>query len=53
MCMYPRPLNPFAVDYRYFDTLPLAERIIATGATVNFLQDVLAAGDHPFNARGI
>lgn len=51
MCMYPLPLNPFAVDHRYFDSLPLSERIIATGAMANFLQEILSDGDHPFNAR--
>lgn len=52
MCMFPSPLNPFAVDRRYFDSLPLAERIIATGAMANFLQEILADGNHPYNARG-
>ncbi|XP_028404992.1 uncharacterized protein LOC114527502 isoform X2 [Dendronephthya gigantea] len=51
MCMFPSPLNPFAVDHRYFDSLPLAERIIATGAIANFLQEILADGNHPYNAR--
>lgn len=53
MCMFPSPLNPFAVDHRYFNSLPLAERIIATGAMANFLQEILADGNHPYNARGI
>ena len=53
MCMFPLPLNPFAVDHRYFDSLPLAERIIATGAMANILQEILADGNHPYNARGI
>jgi hypothetical protein len=50
--MFPSPLNPFAVDHRYFDSLPLAERIIATGAMANLLQEILANGNHPYNARG-
>ncbi|XP_070538099.1 uncharacterized protein [Ptychodera flava] len=37
----PSPRNPFAVDMEYFDQLPFMERILATGAMVNFLQKVL------------
>ena len=51
MCMFPSPLNPFAVDHRYFDSLPLAERIIATGAMANLLQEILANGNHSYNAK--
>ena len=52
LCMYPSPLNPFAVDFKYFEGLPLAQRVIATGAMAHFLQKVVASGDHAYNARG-
>ena len=52
LCMYPSPLNPFAVDLKYFDGLPLAERVIATGAMASFLQKVVCSGEHNYNARG-
>lgn len=50
--MYPAPLNPFAVDFKYFEGLSLGERLISTGAMVNFLQKVVSSGDHVYNARG-
>ena len=50
--MYPSPLNPLAVDFKYFEGLPLVERVIATGAMAHFLQKVVASGDHAYNARG-
>lgn len=49
--MHPSPLNPFAVDFKYFEGLPLAQRVIATGAMAHFLQKVVASGDHAYNAR--
>ena len=52
LCMYPSPLNPFAVDLKYFDGLPLAEKIIATGAMASFLQKVVCSGEHSYNAKG-
>jgi len=51
LCMYPSPLNPFAVDFKYFEGLPLVQRVIATGAMAHFLQKVVASGDHAYNAR--
>lgn len=53
LCMYPAPLNPFAVDFKYFEGLPLGERLISIGAMVNFLQKVVSSGDHVYNARGL
>lgn len=52
LCMHPSPLNPFAVDFKYFEGLPLVQRVIATGAMAHFLQKVVASGDHAYNARG-
>ncbi|XP_078379583.1 uncharacterized protein LOC144662607 isoform X2 [Oculina patagonica] len=51
LCMYPAPLNPFAVDFKYFEGLPLVQRVITTGAMAHFLQKVVASGDHAYNAR--
>ncbi|RKP24275.1 hypothetical protein SYNPS1DRAFT_29958 [Syncephalis pseudoplumigaleata] len=34
----PPPENPFAVDHAFFDTLPLEESMLLTGAMVDFLQ---------------
>jgi hypothetical protein len=51
ICTIPAPKDPFAVDYSYFDTLPLAESVLATGAMVNFLQKVLETGDHLYNTK--
>lgn len=51
LCMYPSPLNPFAVDFKYFEGLPLVQRVIATGAMAHFLQKVVASGNHAYNAR--
>ena len=51
ICTIPAPKDPFAVDFSYFDTLPLAESVLATGAMVNFLQKVLETGDHLYNTK--
>ncbi|XP_022797492.1 uncharacterized protein LOC111335740 isoform X4 [Stylophora pistillata] len=51
LCMYPAPLNPFSIDFKYFEGLPLVQRVIATGAMAHFLQKVVASGDHAYNAR--
>ena len=52
---YPPPLNPFSVDFSYFDELPANERLIASGALINFLQKMLASHkrDKPYTAKGI
>jgi hypothetical protein len=41
LCTYPPPNNPFAVDFEYFDNLPIEERLLATAAMVNFLQKMI------------
>ncbi|EDO35218.1 predicted protein, partial [Nematostella vectensis] len=51
LCMYPAPLNPFTVDFKYFEGLPSGERLIATGAMASFLQKVVTSGEHAYNAR--
>ncbi|KAJ2698619.1 hypothetical protein H4R19_005584, partial [Coemansia spiralis] len=34
----PWPENPFAIDYAYFDKLTVEERVVATGAMLEFLR---------------
>ncbi|KAJ2825312.1 hypothetical protein GGI24_003195 [Coemansia furcata] len=34
------PENPFAVDYGYFEKIPVEERVVATGAVLEFLRRV-------------
>ncbi|KAJ1983415.1 hypothetical protein H4R34_001290 [Dimargaris verticillata] len=36
--------NPFALDYAYFDHLPLEEFVVRTGAMVRFLQRIVVRG---------
>ena len=47
----PAPKNPFAVDIEYFQSLPLAESVLATGAMANFLRTVLAHKEHFYDAK--
>ena len=55
LCTYPPPLNPFAVDFAYFDDLEPHEKYLASGAMVNFLQRVVLASsdDKQYIAKGI
>ena len=41
LCTYPAPRNPFAIDFDYFNMLPLSEQVLATAAMVNLLQKIL------------
>ncbi|KAG0036110.1 hypothetical protein BGZ82_004693 [Podila clonocystis] len=40
LTLSPSPVNPFRINHVYFDTLPLEECVIATGAMMDFLQRV-------------
>ncbi|XP_065840493.1 uncharacterized protein [Oscarella lobularis] len=51
ICTMPAPKNPFAVDIEYFQSLPLAESVLATGAMANFLRTVLAHKEHFYDAK--
>lgn len=51
ICTVPAPKDPFAVDLSYYDTLPVAESVLATGAMINFLQKVLDTGGHMCNSK--
>ncbi|XP_069771748.1 uncharacterized protein [Narcine bancroftii] len=45
LCTHPPPPNPFSLDLRHFECLPLTERFLASGATISFLQKLLIDGD--------
>ncbi|KAJ3585771.1 hypothetical protein NHX12_014489 [Muraenolepis orangiensis] len=45
LCTTPSPSNPFALDMRYVQTLPLPERFLATGALLNFLEAYVVHGN--------
>ncbi|KAG0205495.1 hypothetical protein BGX28_002931 [Mortierella sp. GBA30] len=40
LTLSPSPINPFRINHSYFDTLPLEECVVATGAMLDFLQRV-------------
>uniref|UniRef100_UPI00398F5D16 uncharacterized protein isoform X1 n=2 Tax=Pristiophorus japonicus TaxID=55135 RepID=UPI00398F5D16 len=50
VCTWPPPPNPFTLDMRYFKSLPLIERFLASGAMANFLQRIVIYGnrDRPY-----
>ena len=52
VCTTPCPPNPFAVDFDYFDALPLAQRALSSAAMVSFLQQVTGSGPHRYDRRG-
>ncbi|XP_078389903.1 uncharacterized protein LOC144671759 [Cetorhinus maximus] len=45
LCTWPPPSNPFTLDIRYFESLPLIERFLASGAMANFLQRIVIYGN--------
>ncbi|KAG0221601.1 hypothetical protein BGX31_009715, partial [Mortierella sp. GBA43] len=40
LTLSPAPINPFRINHAYFETLPLEECVVATGAMMDFLQRV-------------
>lgn len=40
LCCYPAPINPYEIDFDYFDSLTLPEQVLGTAAMCNFLQKV-------------
>lgn len=52
ICTAPSPPNPFAVDLDYFTSLPASERVLASAAMVNLLQQILSTGSHSYDRRG-
>lgn len=51
LTLSPSPINPFRINLAYFDTLPLEECVIATGAMMDFLQRVYMK-DTPYTESG-
>lgn len=45
LCTVPSPSNPFALDMRYVQNLPLPDRFLATGALLNFLESYVVYGN--------
>ncbi|KAL6118526.1 uncharacterized protein ACO6RY_03314 [Pungitius sinensis] len=45
LCTVPSPSNPFALDARYIQSLPLRERFLVTGALLSFLEMYVVHGD--------
>lgn len=52
VCTVPAPPNPFAVDFDYFEMLLLPEKLLVSGAMVNFFQRLLQGEHHSYNKRG-
>ncbi|CAH1773334.1 unnamed protein product, partial [Owenia fusiformis] len=53
LCTYPPPINPFEVDFDYFENLPAQEQVLASGAMISFLQKVFShrQQDKPYTAH--
>ena len=51
ICTVPSPPNPFAVDFDYFESLPMQERFLASGAMLSFLNNVLCSRTHSYDRR--
>ncbi|XP_059891569.1 uncharacterized protein si:dkey-19b23.7 [Gadus macrocephalus] len=45
LCTNPSPSNPFALDVRYVQNLPLPERFLVSGALLNFLETYVVHGN--------
>ncbi len=54
LCTYPPPNNPFAVDFSYFEPLTPQDKLLATGAMINFLHKVVITRREPreYTAKG-
>lgn len=54
LCTMPPPDNPFSLDMRYLQTLPLPERFLTTGALLHFLEMIVIQGSRkePFYNLG-
>ncbi|XP_059831164.1 uncharacterized protein si:dkey-19b23.7 isoform X4 [Hypanus sabinus] len=53
LCTWPPPSNPFTLDLRHLESLPLTERFLATGALTSFLQKLVIHGDweQPYHSK--
>ena len=52
VCTVPAPPNPFSIDFDYFETLALPEKLLLSGAVVNLFQRLLQGEHHSYNKRG-
>jgi len=52
VCTVPAPPNPFAIDFDYYETLPLPEKLLSSCAIVIFFQRLLQGEHHSYNKRG-
>ena len=50
VCTCPPPLNPFAVDMHYFESLPPLDCVLATSAILSTLKEILLSGSHSYNS---
>lgn len=48
LALSPPPENPFTIDHTYFDSMPMEESIVCTGAMIEFLQKVFIK-DTPYS----
>ncbi|KAJ8338200.1 hypothetical protein SKAU_G00371660 [Synaphobranchus kaupii] len=53
LCTIPPPANPFSLDIRYLQTLPLSERFLVSGALINFLEMLVVqcSQEEPFYSK--
>ena len=52
VCTIPAPPNPFAIDFDYYESLPVPEKLLSSGAMVNFLRRLLQGEQHSYTKRG-
>jgi len=52
VCTIPAPPNPFAIDFDYYESLPVPEKLLSSGAMVNFLRRILQGEQHSYTKRG-
>ncbi|XP_035267192.1 uncharacterized protein si:dkey-19b23.7 isoform X2 [Anguilla rostrata] len=53
LCTIPPPANPFSLDMRYLQTLPLSERFLVSGALINFMDMLVVqcSQEEPFYSK--
>eukprot|EP00053_Salpingoeca_punica_P016234 m.152103 g.152103 ORF g.152103 m.152103 type:complete len:323 (+) comp16913_c0_seq1:281-1249(+) len=51
ICMQPPASNPFAIDMNYFESLPILEAVMTSGAMVHFMQRVLDSCRHTYDKQ--
>ncbi|XP_051900712.1 uncharacterized protein si:dkey-19b23.7 [Pristis pectinata] len=53
LCTWPPPSNPFSLDMSHFESLPLTESFLASGAMTSFLHKLVIHGDReqPYHSK--